>query len=85
MTRIRVVTDTAEYRRQLKASGPGRYHRITDAELKALESGAYILTGDKTREFGGGPSPGGFVIQGKELVGRVRLAGRLVNDGFLTL
>lgn len=83
--RIPIVTDTPEYQRELNSTHPNRYVTVSDTELKALGPGAHILTGDKTREFGGGPSPDGFVFQGGQLLGRVRLGGRRIVDGNLIL
>ncbi len=85
MQEIRVVTDTAQYQKQLKTSDPIRYREVSDQELKSLPADAYILTGEKTKDFGGGPSPDGFVISGGKLIGRLRLLGRFVHSGKLTI
>jgi hypothetical protein len=36
MATIRVVTDTAQYQKQLRTSGPNRYREVTEAELRTL-------------------------------------------------
>jgi hypothetical protein len=82
---IPVVTDTPEYQRKLKSTHPNRYRPVSDSELKALGLGAHVLTGDKTKDFGGGPSPDGFVVQGGQVLGRIRLVGRRIDRGNLTL
>jgi len=85
MPQIKVVTDTSRYQKLLKLSSPERYHTMSDQELKALPGDAYILTGEKAKSYGGGPSPDGFVISGNKLCGRLRLAGRSVHNGKLTV
>ena len=83
--RIRVITDKTEYQKQLSSSGPNRYREVPDQELKELPNDAYILTGEKTKAFGGGPSPDGFVISRGNLLGRLRIEGRLIREGTLTI
>jgi hypothetical protein len=73
----------SEYQRQLQTSGPNRYREVADAELKTLGPDAYVLTGEKTRAFGGGPSPDGFVTKRGQLLGRAKPAGRVVSGGML--
>jgi len=85
MRQINVVIDTPEYQKLLKTSGPNRYREVSDKELKLLPDDAHIVTGEKTKAFGGGPSPDGFVISGGKLSGRLRLAGRSVRNGKLTI
>ncbi len=85
MRQVNVVTNTIEYQKLLVSSGPNRHREISDQELKALPNDAYILTGEKTKSFGGGPSPDGFVISGGKMSGRIRLAGRPLQNGKVTI
>ena len=80
MPQIPVRQDDREYQRLLMSNGPNREKQLTDNELRLVPAGAYILTGVKTANFGGGMSPDGFVMNGKVLLGRIRIAGR-VRDG----
>lgn len=63
VNQIPIVTNTPEYQRELNSTHPNRYRPVSDIELKALGPGAHILTGEKTKDFGGGPSPDGFVLR----------------------
>jgi hypothetical protein len=85
LKRILVLTNTPQYQQALNSDDPNRYVTVSDTDLRALGPGAHILTGDKTRDYGGGPSPDGFVYQGGRLLGGVRVAGRRIDDGNLVL
>ncbi|MFN0100688.1 MAG: hypothetical protein ACKV2U_01225 [Bryobacteraceae bacterium] len=78
---INVVTDNDEYAKWLATTGTNRWRTVSDIELRKLPKGAYILTGNKTKEWGEGlPSPDGFVIVDGKLAGRLRIQGRVHND-----
>lgn len=65
--------DTREYRRLLKANENVTLPFYAASELAALPAGWHLLTGDKTEDFGGGPSPFGFVIREGAVVARSSL------------
>lgn len=84
MTIIPVHRDDALYLKVLKSNGPKRTTTLGDSELKALPRSVLIITGNKTKDFGGGPSPDGFVMNGAEMLGRLRIEGR-VKNGVITV
>ena len=53
---------------------------MDDKQLATLPPDAYILTGDKTEGYGGGPSPYGFVMRGKQVLGIVSLKDKAGRD-----
>ncbi len=79
MKSIPVRHDDLTYTKLLKSNGPNRFKELTDLELKALPGSITIITGNKTKEFGGGPSPDGFVMLGIEMLGRLRIESRVRN------
>jgi hypothetical protein len=83
MRQINITNNTSVYQTLLKSSDADRAGGpMNDQQLKALPKETYILTGDKTKEFGGGPSPYGFVMSGaNKILGRVRLEGHTSPDG----
>ena len=58
---------------------------MDDAALGKTPNDATILTGNKTINLGGGPSPYGFVMSGGRVIGYVNLERRgLMNKDVLT-
>ena len=49
---------------------------MDDEALVNIPGEILILTGDKVRNYGGGPSPYGFVMQGSDVLGYVNLSTR---------
>jgi hypothetical protein len=72
---LKIKKDTDKYQKLLKSPEGKNLGGIMDEkQLRGLPGDAYILTGDKTKDFGGGPSPYGFVMSaGGKLLGRVKL------------
>ena len=68
----------------LKSTVPNRYKELRDADLKRAPPKAFIVTGMKTKDFGGGKSPDGFLIDGTQMLGRLRIEGR-VRDGAIVV
>ncbi|WP_321476495.1 hypothetical protein [uncultured Paludibaculum sp.] len=81
MRTIPVRQDDVEYVKLLKSDGINRYKELKDSDLKTAPAGAYILTGMKTNKFGGGMSPDGFLMNGRVLLGRLRIEGRVSHGG----
>jgi hypothetical protein len=79
MTVIPVRQNDLEYQKLLKTDGPTRHKELSDTALKALPKSIVIVTGNKTKEFGGGPSPDGFVMNGAQMLGRLRIEGKTRN------
>ena len=68
-----IVKNTPLYQQYLKSPEGQNANWYGQADMNKLPSNAYILTGDKTPDFGGGQSPFGFVVQGGNILGRVKL------------
>ena len=83
MKRIPVHEDNGAYINLLKSAGPNRYKELRDADLKTAPPNACIVTGMKTKEFGGGKSPDGFLMNGTQMLGRLRIEGRVVGGAIM--
>jgi hypothetical protein len=86
MRQIRIKNNTAMYQDLLKSPDAGRAGmHMTDEQIEALPKDVYVLTGDKTEDFGGGPSPDGFVMSAaNRILGRVWIKDRRGPvEGFL--
>lgn len=88
MRQIKIITNTSVYQRLLKspeAASAGRH--MTDDQIRMLPNNAYILTGEKTQDYGGGPSPDGFAMSvSNKILGRLKLRDRPdVGDGWLKI
>ena len=84
MRRIPVREDNGAYISLLKATVPNRYKELRDADLKRAPPNAFIVTGMKTKDFGGGKSPDGFLMDGAQMLGRLRIESR-VRDGAIVV
>jgi hypothetical protein len=71
---MKIKSDTAKYQKLLGDKRLQSLGLLKKTDLSTFDDDAYILTGDKTKDFGGGPSPYGFVILKDKVVGRVKLA-----------
>ena len=87
MRQIRIVRNTPVYQKALKtreAAHAGRH--MSDQQLNDLPKDSYVLTGDKTKDFGGGPSPDGFAMSAaNKILGRLRLEGKTSDNGQFVL
>jgi len=70
---MKIVKDTAKYQKLLLDKKTQSSPLLKRTDLDGLSEHVYVLTGDKTPDFGGGPSPFGFVMDKSKVVGRVRL------------
>jgi hypothetical protein len=63
MRDVPIVVDTLKFQSEMKRAGNAKAPLITATELAKLPDGVYILTGNNTKEYGGGQSGTGYVMQ----------------------
>ena len=85
MRTIRIVVDTPNFQAEIKRSGNATVPPINPWEMAALPQGVAILTGNKTAEFGGGPSGTGYVMQAGKATHSVGLSASDIRNGQLRL
>ena len=79
---LRIVKDTSRYQRLLDTPGAQGAGLQSETEARRQPAGTYVLTGEKTARFGGGPSPYGFLIHNERIVGRVKIDQVAVKRGW---
>ena len=72
-SRMNIINDTREYRRLLKENESVSLPFYMPGELSSLPAKSYIVTGEKTDDFGGGQSPFGFVVLDGSVLARATL------------
>lgn len=70
---MNVWKDTPRYQALLRRKDLSAIPLVRASEVAGKYPAAYILTGDKTPDFGGGPSPFGFVMVNENPVARASL------------
>ena len=85
MRTIRIVVDTPMFQAEAKRSGNAAVPPINPWEMATLPHGVTILTGNKSREFGGGPSGTGYVMQAGKATHSVGISQSDVRSGQLRL
>ena len=78
--KLLLIRDTMRYQRLLKSPAAEHAGLLSQDQARKLPNIAYILTGDKTPEYGGGPSPYGFLMREEKIVGRVKLGAIAVGQ-----
>lgn len=71
---MKVIQDTGRYQTLLRENEAVALPLLMSNEIHGFDSGAHVLTGDKTPDYGGGPSPFGFVILDGKVVARIAIA-----------
>jgi hypothetical protein len=83
MTTLHIEKNDKLYEKLLKSPESDKLGgHADDKKIKTFEPGAHIVTGNKTKEFGGGPSPDGFILaKNGKLLARVKLNGNPAVKG----
>jgi hypothetical protein len=86
MRAFHIENNTVKYQKIFSSGHQTTGAPLTDAQLAVLAPGAHVLTGNRSKQFGGGPSPYGFVIVAGAVVGYVNLQVRgLVGNTSLSI
>lgn len=80
---MRVVENTPKYQKLLRTREAESAGLHDIAQIRQLPVGTYVLTGEKTANYGGGHSPYGFLVHNERILGRIKIDRAAVARGWL--